>query len=100
MKRIKDENAELRADVKFLMDQNTVMVDYMTRNSAEGNFQQPLDNSLVTTHGHRSLIPEVSNLITSVNQLTNHNFELLKRLPENTGNIGPIKKFTFSFFIS
>ena len=97
MKRIQDENKELRADVKFLMDQNTVMVDYMTRNSAEGNFQQPLDTSLVTTHGHRILIPEVSDLITSVNQLTSQNFELLKRVPEITGNIGPIKKFTFLF---
>ena len=100
MQRLQDENAELRADVKFLMDQHTLMVDYMTRNSAEGNFQQPLDNSLVTSHGHRSLIPEVSNLITSVNQLTSHNFELLKRVPEITGNIGPIKKSPFSIFIS
>ena len=80
------------------MDQNTVMVDYMSKNPAVGNFQQPVETSLATTKGHRILIPEVSNLITSVNQLTNHNFELLKRVPENTGNIGPIKNLTFSQF--
>ena len=100
MKRIKDENAELRADVKFRMDQNSLMVDYMARNSAVSNFQQPVETSVSTAKGHRILIPEVSDLITSVNQLTSQNFELLKRVPEITGNIGPIKKFPFSIFIS
>ena len=95
-----DENAELRADVKFLMDQNTVMVEYMAKNQAVRNFHQPAENSLSPTKGHRILIPEVSDLITSVNQLTSHNFELLKRVPEITGNIGPIKKSPFSIFIS
>ena len=98
MQRIQDENAELRADVKFLMDQNTLMVDYMAKNPAVGKFQHPVVISLATTQGHRILIPEVSDLITSLNQLTSHNFELLKRVPEITCNIGPIKKFTFSFF--
>ena len=96
MQRIKDENAELRADVKFLMDQNTKMVENMERNPATSIFQLPAETSHSTIHGHRILMPEVANLITSVNQLTSHNFELLKRVPDN--NIGSIKKFTFLFF--
>ena len=73
------------------MDQRSVLVENMERKATEGNFEQPKETGLSTTHGQRILIPEVSNLITSVNQLTSQNFELLKmaRLPEKDFGMGP-----------
>ena len=86
------ENVELRADVKFLMDQNNLLVDSLASKSISGNYQKPVENNISTTIGHRSLIPEVSNLITSVNQLTSHNFELLKMARDPGNDIGLYKK--------
>ena len=83
-----DENAELRADVKFLMDQNTKLIENMANKPMSGNYQQPKESTLSTTNGQRVLIPEVSNLITSVNQLTSQNFELLKMAKEPGYDIG------------
>ena len=72
------------------MDQRSVWVESMERKPTAGNFEQPKESGLSATHGQRILIPEVSNLITSVNQLTSQNFELLKmaRLPEKDFGMG------------
>ena len=85
-----NENAELRADVKFLMDQNTVLAENVANKPILGNLQS-VENGISTTNSQRVLIPEVTNLITSVNQLTSQNFELLKmaRLPEKDFGMGP-----------
>ena len=72
---IQGENEELRADVKFLMNQNSDLIDKMGRQSTNNNFERPAETSVTTTNG---FIQEVSYLIESVNQLTSHNFELLK----------------------
>ena len=54
-----------------------------------GNFEQPAESSLSRTDGQRSfLIPEVSHLITSVDRLTSHNFELLKMAKVPGNDIG------------
>ena len=83
---IKDENAELRADVKFLMQQNSDIVERMERMPINGNNEQPTQTSLSTTNSQRILTPEISSLITSVNELALKNFETglkLGRDPEN-----------------
>ena len=71
--------------MKFLMDQNSERVENVGRNTTIGNDKQAAKNSLSESHGQLILMPEVSNLITSVNQLMSHNFELLKmaRVPGN-----------------
>ena len=76
-----NENAELRADVKFLMDQNSVLAENVANKPILGNLQS-VENGISTTNSQRVLIPEVTNLITSVNQLTSQNFELLKMAKE------------------
>ena len=70
------------------MDQNAVLIENMERKPTNGNFEQPAETSVANANGQRSLLPEVSNLITSVNQLTSHNFELLKMTREPGYNIG------------
>ena len=67
------------------MDQNIVLVESMASKPISGNNQQLMENGISATNDQRVLIPEVSNLITSVNQLTSQNFELLKmaRVPGN-----------------
>ena len=70
------------------MEQNTVLTDNMERKLTVGKFEQPAEISLFRTDGQRSLLPEVSNLITSVNQLTSHNFELLKMAKVPGNDIG------------
>lgn len=85
------------------MDQNIVLVENMASKPISDNFQQPIENGISTINGQRVLIPEVSNLITSVNQLTSQNFELLKiaRIPGN--DIGMYQKalpYTLSVHLS
>ena len=70
------------------MDQNNVLTDKMERKPAVAKFEQQAEISLSRTDGQRSLLPEVSNLITSVNQLTSHNFELLKMAKVPGNDIG------------
>ena len=67
------------------MERNTVLTEKMERKPTVGNFEQPAETSLSRTDGQRILIPEVSHLITSVDRLTSHNFELLKmaKVPGN-----------------
>ena len=62
-----------------------VLNENIASKAISSNYQQLVDSSLSTNNGQRVLIPEVSNLITSVNQLTSQNFELLKmaRVPGN-----------------
>ena len=57
------------------MNQNSDLIDKMGRQSTNNNFERPAETSVTTTNG---FIQEVSYLIESVNQLTSHNFELLK----------------------
>ena len=73
------------------MDRNTELVENMANYPMSGNFQQPVE-SLTTTHGQRVYTPEVSNLISSVDRLTSHNFELLKMAREPGNNIGLYQK--------
>ena len=74
------------------MDQKNVLVENMASGLTPSNYQHPVENSLSRAQDHRSLMPEVSNLITSINQLTSHNFELLKRVPDN--QLGPYNKIS------
>ena len=64
-----DENAELRADVKYLMEQNSLMVENMEGKSTDRNNEQPAQTSVSTINGQRILTPEMSSLITIANQL-------------------------------
>ena len=91
--KIKDENAELRADVKYLMEQNSVMVENIGRKSTDGINQQPIDTSVSTINGQRILTPEISSLITSVNELA------MKLGRESGNNIGMDKSLEFENFI-
>ena len=45
------------------------MVENMEGKSTNGNNEQSAETSLSTTNGQRTLTPEMSSLITSVNQL-------------------------------
>ena len=51
------------------MEQNSVMVENMERKSTDGINEQPTETSLSTTNSQRILTPEMSSLITSVNEL-------------------------------
>ena len=75
----------MRADVKFLMDQNTELKEIMDRKPTNDNYEQAADTSVSTTNGQRILLPEFSDLAKSFSQITSQNFELLKmaRLPGN-----------------
>ena len=76
--------------MKFLMNQNSERVENVGRYPTNGNDKYSAKNSLSESHGQLIFIPEVSNLITSVNQLTSHNFELLKmaKVPGNDIGMG------------
>ena len=67
------------------MDQNSVWIESMTNEPTVGNFEKPSETSVSTTNGQHSFMPDVSNLMTWVSQITSQNFELLKmaRLPGN-----------------
>ena len=60
------------------MDQNTELVENVGRKRTNGIHEQAAEISLAMTNGQRTFMPDVSNLITSVSQLTSQNFELLK----------------------
>ena len=90
---IQDENAELRADVKYLMEQNSVMVENMERKSTDGNNEQPAETSLSTTNGQCILTPEFSSLIASFNELA------MKLGRESGNNIGMDKSCEIGHFI-
>ena len=70
------------------MEQNTVLTEKMERKPTVGNFEERVETSLSRTDGQRILIPEVSHLITSVDRLTSHNFELLKMAKVPGNHIG------------
>ena len=95
-KRFKDENAELRADLKFLMEQNSIMLENMERKPADGNGEKLAETSLSATNGQRIFTPEISNLITSVSELAIKNFETglkLGREPENDMGMDKLLEF-------
>ena len=62
------ENADLRADVKFLMEQNSELLENMGRKPTTGNFEQPSETILPTINGQRIFLPDFSNLMASVSQ--------------------------------
>ena len=64
------------------------MVENMERKPTDGNNGQSAETSLLTTTGLRILTPEMSNLITSVNELAIKNFEMLKMGKEAVNDIG------------
>ena len=65
-----------------------MLTEKMERKSTVGNFEQSAATSLSRTDGQRSLLPEVSHLITSVDRLTSQNFELLKMAKVPGNDIG------------
>ena len=82
-----NENAELRADVKFLMDQNSILTENVPIKSTNGNHEQQAE--LSTNINQRGILtPKVSNLITSVNELAIKNFEMLKMSRISGNNLG------------
>ena len=74
--------------MKYLMEQNSVMVENMDGKSTNGNYDQPAETSLLTTTGQRVLTPEISSLITSVKELPIKIFEMLKMGKETGNDIG------------
>ena len=72
------------------MDQNSELVENVGEKPANGIREKATEISLSMTNGQRTFMPDVSNLITSVSQLTSQNFELLKmaRLSGNDLGIG------------
>ena len=81
--------------MKFLMDQNSVLIENMASKPISGD-KEFTERNLTSTHGQRGILtPEVSHLITNVNELANtvnelalKNVDLVKmsRVPEN--NLG------------
>ena len=69
------------------------MVENMKRKPTDGNNGQSAETSLLTTTGLRILTPEMSNLITSVNELA------MKLGRESGNNIGMDKSLEFGNFI-
>ena len=72
------------------MDQNTELVENVGRKPINGIHENAAEISLSMNNGQRTFMPDVSNLITSVSQLTSQNFELLKmaRISGNDLGIG------------
>ena len=70
---LKVENSELRADVKFLMDQNSVLVEHFASKSTETSDEETLDVSfagrIAGINSEQSIIPEVSTLMANFNEL-------------------------------
>ena len=75
------------------MEQNSVMVENMGGQSTDGINQKPIDTSVSTTNGQRILIPGMSSLITSVNELA------IKLGRESGNNIGIDKSLEFENYI-
>lgn len=70
------------------MDQNSVFIESMSSKPAVGNFEKPSETSVSTTDGQRSFMPDVSNLMTWVSQITSQHFELLKMARSPGNDIG------------
>ena len=69
------------------MDQNSVLVENIASKPVDGTHGKPVE--LSTKNDHRGILtPEVSNLITSVNELAIQNFEFLKVARETGHNLG------------
>ena len=66
---LKVENSELRADVKFLMDQNSVLKENLASKSTEASDEETRDVSLAGIQSQQNIIPEVSTLISIINEL-------------------------------
>ena len=69
------------------------MVENMERKPSDKINEQPEETSLSTTNSHRILTPEMSSLITSVNELA------MKLGRESGNNIGMDKSLEFGNFI-
>ena len=70
------------------MNQNSELVENIERKPTVGNFEQPLQTSVATTDGQRTLLPGFSDLAKSFSQITSQNFELLKMARMPGTNIG------------
>ena len=64
------------------------MVENMEEKSTNGNYHHLAETSLSTAYGQRILTPEMSSLITSVNELPIKIFEMLKMGKETGNDIG------------
>ena len=60
------------------MDQNSVLKENMEEKNTADNLDLTGENGFPTPYSQRLMIPEVSNLISSVDRLTSQNFKLLK----------------------
>ena len=58
----------------------------MTRKPVDGNNEQPAETSPSISNGQRILTPEISSLITSVNELALKNFEIGLKLGRDQEN--------------
>ena len=81
---MKAENTELRADVKFLMDQNSVLMDNIASKSTEFEQKEILDASFLRKNSQQSIIPEVSTLMANFNEL----FKLTRDKSDDVKGIG------------
>ena len=81
---MKAENTELRADVKFLMDQNSVLMDNIASKSTEFEQDKILDASFLRKNSQQSIIPEVSTLMANFNEL----FKLTRDKSDDVKGIG------------
>ena len=70
------------------MDQNSVLIENMNRQSSNGDFEKSRETSVSTTNGHPRFIEEVSDLIESVDQLNRQNFVLMKMARESGNEMG------------
>ena len=62
------------------------MVENMARKPTNGNNEQSAETSPSITNGQRILTPEISSLITSVNELALKNFEIGLKLGRDQEN--------------
>ena len=70
------------------MDQNSVLIENMNRQSSNGDSEKSRETSVSTTNGHPRFIEEVSDLIESVDQLNRQNFVLMKMARESGNEMG------------
>ena len=78
----------MRADVKYLMEQNSIMVEKMEEKSTNGIYERPAETSLSTTLGQRFLTQEMSSLRTIVHELPVKIYEMLQFGNEPRYDIG------------
>ena len=70
------------------MDRNSELIENVGGKSTNGIREQAAEISHSIINGQRSFMPDVSNLITSVSQLTSQNFELLKMARISGNDLG------------